>query len=57
MNKRAVIRARIEPDLKEHAENVFRHLGVSTSQAIANKSPTRFPAVTHCQPTTPDQFV
>lgn len=35
MNKSAVIRARIEPDLKENAENIFRRLGVSTTQAIA----------------------
>jgi DNA-damage-inducible protein J len=35
MSKSAVIRARIEPDLKKHAENIFHHLGVSTSQAIA----------------------
>lgn len=35
MSKNAVIRARVESDLKEHAEAVFRHLGVSTTQAIA----------------------
>jgi DNA-damage-inducible protein J len=35
MSKNAVIRARVEPDLKEHAEAVFRRLGVSTTQAIA----------------------
>ena len=35
MNKSAVIRARIEPDLKARAESVFRSLGVSTTQAIA----------------------
>ncbi len=35
MNKSAVIRARIEPDLKARAESVFRCLGVSTTQAIA----------------------
>ena len=35
MSKSAVIRARIEPDLKANAESVFRRLGVSTTQAIA----------------------
>ena len=35
MSKSAVVRARIEPDLKAHAESVFRRLGVSTTQAIA----------------------
>ena len=35
MSKNAVIRARVEPDLKEHAESVFKRLGVSTTQAIS----------------------
>jgi len=35
MSKTAVIRARIEPDLKEDAETVFHRLGVTTTQAIA----------------------
>ncbi len=35
MSKNAVIRARVELDLKEHAEAVFRRLGVSTTQAIS----------------------
>lgn len=35
MSKNAVIRARVEPDLKAHAEAVFRRLGVSTTQAIS----------------------
>ena len=35
MSKTSVIRARVEPDLKAHAESVFRRLGVSTTQAIA----------------------
>jgi len=35
MAKTAVIRARVEPELKEDAEAIFRHLGVSTTQAIA----------------------
>ena len=34
MNKSATIRARIEPDLKNKAEKVFRDLGLSTTQAI-----------------------
>jgi DNA-damage-inducible protein J len=34
MNKSATIRARIEPDLKNKAEKVFRELGISTTQAI-----------------------
>lgn len=34
MNKTATIRARIEPDLKNKAEKVFRDLGLSTTQAI-----------------------
>lgn len=35
MSKNAVIHARVESDLKEHAESIFRRLGVSTTQAIA----------------------
>ena len=34
MSKTAIIRARIEPDLKEHAEAVFYHLGLNATQAI-----------------------
>lgn len=34
MSKTATIRARIDPDLKNHVEDVFRHLGMSTTQAI-----------------------
>jgi len=34
MNKSAMVRARIEPDLKEHAEEVFQNLGISVTQAI-----------------------
>jgi DNA-damage-inducible protein J len=35
MSKTAVIRARVEPELKQRAEGVFGRLGVSTTQAIA----------------------
>jgi len=35
MNKSAMVRARMEPDLKEGAERVFEKLGISPSQAIA----------------------
>ncbi|HBF34449.1 TPA: type II toxin-antitoxin system antitoxin, RelB/DinJ family [Candidatus Sumerlaeota bacterium] len=35
MNKTAVVRARIEPKLKKHAEDIFQRLGVSTTQAIS----------------------
>ncbi|MCX6991805.1 MAG: type II toxin-antitoxin system RelB/DinJ family antitoxin [Kiritimatiellaeota bacterium] len=35
MSKTAVIRARIEPELKQDAEGIFGRLGVSTTQAIA----------------------
>ena len=35
MAKTAMVRARIEPRLKEKAEGVFRKLGLSTTQAIA----------------------
>ena len=34
MNKTSTIRARIEPDLKNKAEQVFHDLGLSTTQAI-----------------------
>jgi DNA-damage-inducible protein J len=34
MNKIATVRARIEPGLKDKAENVFRRLGLTTTQAI-----------------------
>jgi DNA-damage-inducible protein J len=32
--KEAVVRARVEPRLKEEAENVFECLGISTTEAI-----------------------
>ncbi len=35
MAKTAMIRARIEPELKEEAEVVFKKLGISVSEAIA----------------------
>ena len=34
MSKTSTVRARIEPDLKEKAEHVFRKLGLTTTQAI-----------------------
>ena len=34
MSKSAMVRARMEPELKEHAEEVFQHLGLSVTQAI-----------------------
>jgi len=34
MNKTAMVRARLEPDLKDHAENVFQRLGLNATQAI-----------------------
>ena len=34
MSKTSTIRARIEPDLKNKAEHVFRELGLTTTQAI-----------------------
>ena len=34
MSKTATIRARIQPELKDKAEYVFRRLGLSTTQAI-----------------------
>ena len=35
MSKAAVISTRIDPDLKNHAEQVFEELGVTASQAIS----------------------
>ena len=34
MSKTAMVRARVEPDLKEHAESIFRRLGLNATQAI-----------------------
>lgn len=34
MNKTTTVRARIEPDLKDKAEKVFRDLGLTATQAI-----------------------
>jgi DNA-damage-inducible protein J len=34
MNKTATVRARIQPNLKNHAENVFHRLGLNATQAI-----------------------
>ena len=34
MSKTAMVRARLEPDLKDHAERVFRRLGLNATQAI-----------------------
>ncbi|MET4692867.1 type II toxin-antitoxin system RelB/DinJ family antitoxin [Endozoicomonas lisbonensis] len=34
MSKSAVVRARVEPELKEQAEAIFRKLGLNTTQAI-----------------------
>ena len=34
MSKTSTVRARIEPDLKDKAEKVFRDLGLTTTQAI-----------------------
>ena len=34
MGKTSTIRARIEPDLKDKAEQIFRRLGLTTTQAI-----------------------
>ena len=34
MSKSAVVRARVEPELKKHAEAIFRKLGLNTTQAI-----------------------
>lgn len=34
MSKTATIRARIEPSLKEHVEEIFKKLGLNTTEAI-----------------------
>lgn len=34
MKKSAMVRARLEPDLKTQAEHVFRRLGLNATQAI-----------------------
>ncbi len=34
MSKSAMVRARVEPDLKTHAERVFHRLGLNATQAI-----------------------
>lgn len=34
MNKTSTIRARVEPDLKDKAEHIFKQLGLTTTQAI-----------------------
>jgi len=34
MSKTSTIRARIEPDLKNKAEHIFKQLGLTTTQAI-----------------------
>lgn len=34
MSKTAVISARIDPDLKQNAETIFKELGLTTAQAI-----------------------
>lgn len=34
MSKTAMVRARVEPELKEHAERVFHRLGLNATQAI-----------------------
>lgn len=34
MSKTAMVRARVEPGLKEHAEHVFQRLGLNATQAI-----------------------
>ena len=34
MSKSAMVRARIEPELKQHAEDIFQRLGLSVTQAI-----------------------
>jgi len=34
MKKSSTIRARMEPDLKDKAEHIFRKLGLSTTQAL-----------------------
>lgn len=34
MSKTETIRARVQPELKDKAENIFRKLGLTTTQAI-----------------------
>jgi DNA-damage-inducible protein J len=34
MTKSAMIRARVEPDLKDHAESIFHRMGLNATQAI-----------------------
>ncbi|MCK5686902.1 type II toxin-antitoxin system RelB/DinJ family antitoxin [bacterium] len=34
MSKSAMVRARLEPELKEHAEQIITRLGLSVTQAI-----------------------
>jgi DNA-damage-inducible protein J len=34
MNKTAMVRARVQPNLKDHAESVFHRLGLNATQAI-----------------------
>lgn len=34
MSKTSTVRARIEPDLKDKAEHIFRRLGLTATQAI-----------------------
>jgi DNA-damage-inducible protein J len=34
MSKSAMVRARVEPELKQHAERVFHRLGLNATQAI-----------------------
>ena len=34
MSKTAMVRARVEPKLKDHAESVFHRLGLNATQAI-----------------------
>ena len=34
MSKSAMVRARMEPDLKQHVEDVFQRLGMTATQAI-----------------------
>ena len=34
MSKTATVRARLEPELKDHAEGVFHRLGLNPTQAI-----------------------
>ena len=34
MKKSSTIRARVEPDLKDKAEHIFRKLGLTTTQAL-----------------------